>query len=60
MNSFQSSPKHMVELKELGLGQVTFDKRNFMTFKVTGVLFVNGDGPNFKIKHGCMKYPLPM
>ena len=45
VNSFQSSPKHMVKLMTTALGQVTFDTQHFMTFKVMGVVFVNGDGP---------------
>ena len=60
VNSFESSPKHMVELMELGLGEVTYDKRHFMKYKVMGVVFVNGDGPNFEIQHTCKRYPLPI
>ena len=50
----------MVELMEMALGEVTFYKRHFMTFKVMGVVFVNGDGSKFKIQHGCKNYPLPI
>ena len=60
VNACQSSPKHMVEFMTMALGEVTFVKRQFMKLKIMGVVFVNGDAPNFKIHHGIKNYTLPI
>ena len=60
MNSFQISPKHVLQLAEMALGEVTCGKQDYMKFKVMGVVFVNGDGPCSKIQHMCKNYPLPI
>ena len=57
---FVSSITHLDKLKELALGEVTWDKRNYLEYTVMGLVFINGDGPCFKIHHTITHFPLPI
>ena len=50
----------MEDFMAMALGEVKFEKWQFMQLKIMGVVFVTGAAPNFKIQYGINNYTLPI